>query len=102
MMSASLIGRFDLLARQLAGEDRIEALDALCRVAVGDGFDLERMQMAQFWSNDSEVFSTSQTAVAFGIKGLTIGKSLPAPLAKPLKSSWTTAPTANPQAKSTC
>src|SRR6516162_10920 len=38
----------DLLARQLPGEDRIETLDALRRIAIGNRFDLERMQMTQF------------------------------------------------------
>jgi len=38
----------DLLAGQLAGGDRVEALDALGGIAVGDGFDLERVQLAEF------------------------------------------------------
>src|SRR5215813_6281691 len=37
----------DLFARQLAGQHRIETLDALRRIAVGDRLYLERMQVAE-------------------------------------------------------
>jgi hypothetical protein len=63
----------DLLARQLAGHDRVHALDALRRFAVGDGLHLKRVQRAELaiWSKDSAVLSTSQTAVALGMsKGI--------------------------------
>ena len=40
-------GLGDLLARQLPGLDRVEALDALRCVAVGDRLDLERVQLAE-------------------------------------------------------
>jgi hypothetical protein len=38
---------FDLLAAELAGEDGVEALDALRRVAVGDRLHLERVKLAE-------------------------------------------------------
>ena len=38
----------DLLAGELAGRDRVVALDAGRHLAVGDAFDLERMQFAEF------------------------------------------------------
>jgi hypothetical protein len=37
----------DLLAGELAGLDRVEALDALGGVAVGDRLDFERVQLAE-------------------------------------------------------
>jgi hypothetical protein len=37
------LGSRDLVARELAGEHRVEALDALRRIAVGDGLHFERM-----------------------------------------------------------
>ncbi len=40
-------GAGNFLARQLAGGDRIEALDALCTFAVGDGFHFKRVQLAE-------------------------------------------------------
>ena len=42
-----LLGRGDLLAGELAGGDRVVALDAGGDLAVGDAFDLERMQLAE-------------------------------------------------------
>ena len=41
------LGVRDLLARQLPGQDRVETLDALRGVAVGDRLHLERMQHAE-------------------------------------------------------
>src|SRR5215208_2386261 len=41
------LGLLDLLAGELGGEDRIEALDALRSVAVGDRFHLQRVQVAE-------------------------------------------------------
>ena len=41
------LGPGDLLARQLAGHDRVHALDALRGFAVGDRLHLERMQPAE-------------------------------------------------------
>ena len=62
-------GAGDFVARQLAGGDRVEALDALRRFTIGDRLDFERVQLAELaiWSNDRAVLSTSQTAVALGI-----------------------------------
>ena len=42
-----LLAARDLLARELAGRDRVHALDALRHVAVGDAFHLQHMQAAQ-------------------------------------------------------
>ena len=42
-----LLGGGDFLARELAGRDRIVALDAGGDLAVGDAFDLERVQFAE-------------------------------------------------------
>ncbi len=41
------LGPGDFLARQLAGADRVEALDALSGLAVGDRLDLKRVQLAE-------------------------------------------------------
>jgi hypothetical protein len=41
------LGARDLVAGELAGHDRVHALDALGRFAVGDGADLERVQLAE-------------------------------------------------------
>src|SRR6202158_6249588 len=38
----------DLLARELPGQNRVEAFDSLRGVAVGDRLHLERMQLAEF------------------------------------------------------
>ena len=42
-----VIAAGDFVARQLAGDDRVHALDALRRFAVGNGLHLERMQRAE-------------------------------------------------------
>ena len=47
MVRVGFSARGDLLARQLAGHDRVHALDALRRLAVGDRLHLERMQPAE-------------------------------------------------------
>ena len=41
------LGLLDLLAGQLAGQDRVETLDALRGVAVGNRLHLERVQLAE-------------------------------------------------------
>ena len=47
-MALVALGRGDLLAGELAGRNRIVALDAGRHLAVGDALDLERMQFAEF------------------------------------------------------
>jgi hypothetical protein len=42
-----LLRALDLVARELAGLDRIEALDALRRIAVGDRLHFKRVQLAE-------------------------------------------------------
>mgnify|MGYP007112924156 CR=1 FL=1 len=46
-MVAVLLASGDLLARQLARHDRVHALDALRRFAIGDRLHLEWMQRAE-------------------------------------------------------
>ena len=46
-MGRGLLAARDLLARQLAGRDRIEPANAGGDLAVGDALDLERMQLAE-------------------------------------------------------
>ncbi len=46
-MGGITLGRLDLLARQLPRRHRIEPLDALRHVAVGDAFHLEHVQPAE-------------------------------------------------------
>src|SRR5690606_3184449 len=41
------LAALDLLARELAGGDRVHALDPGCNVAVSDAFDLEQMHPAE-------------------------------------------------------
>ena len=64
-------GACDVLAGQLAVGDGVEADDADRDLAVGDALDLERVHAAEIGDlpEASAVFSTSQTAVALGIKG---------------------------------
>src|SRR5690606_29066924 len=41
------LAAFDLVTRELAGADRIKALDALCGLTVGDRLHLEGMELAE-------------------------------------------------------
>jgi len=64
-----LFALFDLVAGELAGRNRVHALDALGGVAVGDGADLQRVHFGEIGNLVGAVLSTSHTAVAFGISG---------------------------------
>ena len=66
-----LLRGLDFVTRQLTGQNGIKTLDTLGGLAIGYGFDLERMQSTKsaICSNESDVLSTSHTAVAFGING---------------------------------